>query len=124
MNILRVLLPLSFGQALVTHEGAVVAVEAMEGTDEMIRRAGRILRNGGGCVVKMMRRDQDERYDLPTIGTTTLEVMRESGIGCLAVEAGRTIVIEPETCATLASGYGVSVVGVSPGDATRSAVGS
>ena len=123
-NILRVLLPLSFGQSLVTHEGAVVAVEAMEGTDEMIRRAGRILRNGGGCVVKMMRRDQDERYDLPTIGTTTLEVMRESGIGCLAVEAGRTIVIEPETCATLASGYGVSVVGVSPGDATRSAVGS
>ena len=59
-----------------------------------------------------------------TAAAPVLKVMRESGIGCLAVEAGRTIVIEPETCATLASGYGVSVVGVSPGDATRSAVGS
>lgn len=124
VNTLRVLLPLSFGQALVTYDGAVVAVEAMEGTDEMIRRAGRILRNGGGCVVKMMRRDQDERYDLPTIGTTTLKVMRESGVGCLAVEAGRTIVIEPEACAALASRYGVSVVGVSPEGPGRSAVGS
>ena len=72
----------------------------------------------------MMRRDQDERYDLPTIGTTTLEVMRESGVGCLAVEAGRTIVIEPEACAALASRYGASVVGVFPEDPGRSAVGS
>jgi DUF1009 family protein len=119
-GILRVLLPLSFGQTVVVRGGAVVAVEAMEGTDETIRRAGRILReNGrGGCVVKMMRPDQDERYDLPTMGSTTLDIMRESGISCLAVETGRTIVLDPGKCSRLAEEYGISVTGIASGEAS------
>ncbi len=93
-EILSVLLPLSFGQSLVVARRSVVAVEAMEGTDEMIRRSGDILRGSGGVLVKMMRSDQDERFDIPVVGLQTLENMRASGLTALAVEAGRTIILD------------------------------
>ena len=115
---------MDLGQTVVVKNCAVMAVEAIEGTDACIRRAGTVCPAGGMVVVKVAKPRQDLRFDMPTIGVGTLESLAAAGAEVLAVEAGRTIVIEPETCATLASGYGVSVVGVSPGDATRSAVGS
>lgn len=103
-------IPLSFGQTLVVSMGAVVAVEAMEGTDAALLRAGSLCR--GGTVVKMMRPDQDERYDLPTVGVRTLRTMARAGLGCLALEAERTIILEREAFAEAAREEGVAVIGI------------
>ena len=112
IGIAREVVRLSFGQSLAVRSGAVIAVEAMEGTDEMILRAGRIA--PGGVVVKMMRSDQDERFDLPTVGPHTLECMAEAGMACLAVEAGRTVILERERFAGLARDRCISVTGFLP----------
>ena len=109
-EILEVTLPCSFGQSVVVSDGAVVAVEAMEGTDEMIKRAGRLVNHG--VLIKMMKKTQDLRYDLPTTGTKTLENMRESGLTCLAVESGRTLILEPEKFFETADKYDISVWGI------------
>jgi hypothetical protein len=82
----------------------------MEGTDRTIERAGTLVK--GGVVIKMMRPDQDERYDLPTIGPTTLEVMAKGGLSCLAVEAGRTIILEKEKTFDIAEKSGIAVWGI------------
>ena len=110
MKILRITLPCSFGQAVCVADGAVVAVEAMEGTDKMIIRAGELA--GHGTAVKMMREDQDMRYDLPTVGTRTLENMKKAGLTCLAVEAGKTLILEPEKFFALADKYHIAVWGI------------
>lgn len=109
-EILRVTLPCSFGQAVCVANGAVVAVEAMEGTDNMIKRAGEL--SGRGVVVKMMKADQDMRYDLPTVGPQTLENMKAARLTCLAVEAGKTLILEPEKFFALADRYNIAVVGI------------
>ena len=109
-EILRVTLPLSFGQAVCVADGAVSAIEAMEGTDRMILRAGELA--GHGTVVKMMRTDQDMRYDLPTVGPRTLENMKRAGLTCLAVEAGKTLILEPEEFFALAEKYNIAVWGI------------
>ncbi|MCR5347452.1 MAG: UDP-2,3-diacylglucosamine diphosphatase LpxI [Fretibacterium sp.] len=113
-EILRVTLPCSFGQAVVVADGAVVAVEAMEGTDAMIERAGAL--SGRGTVVKMMKTSQDLRYDLPTIGPASIENMHRAGLTCLAVEAGRTLILSPDDTLSLAGKYGIAVVGITPSD--------
>lgn len=109
-EILRVTLPLSFGQAVCVAGGAVIAVEAIEGTDNMILRAGELC--GRGVVVKMMRKDQDMRYDLPTVGPRTLENMKKSGLTSLAVESGKTLILEPEEFFALADKYNIAVWGL------------
>ncbi len=109
-EILRITLPCSFGQAVCVADGAVVAVEAMEGTDMMIKRAGSL--SGHGVVVKMMKVNQDMRYDLPTVGEKTLEAMKESGLTCLAVESGKTLILEPEKFFELADKYDIAVWGI------------
>lgn len=109
-EILRVTLPCSFGQAVCVADGAVVAVEAMEGTDRMILRSGELA--GHGVVVKMMKTTQDMRYDLPTVGTRTLEGMKKAGLTCLAVEAGKTLILEPEKFFALAEKYSIAVWGI------------
>ena len=108
-EILRVTLPCSFGQAVCVADGSVVAVEAMEGTDKMILRAGELA--GRGVLVKMMRSDQDMRYDLPTVGPSTLENMHKAGLTCLAVESGKTLILEPERFFELADKYNIAVWG-------------
>ncbi|EHM09639.1 hypothetical protein TheveDRAFT_0478 [Thermanaerovibrio velox DSM 12556] len=105
------LVGLSFGQTVVVHRRSVVAVEAMEGTDAALLRAGSLCR--GGTVVKMMRLDQDERYDIPTVGPNTLRRMASASLKCLAVEAGRTIILDPTVFVELARREGISVLGVS-----------
>lgn len=103
-------LSLSFGQSVVVCDGSVVAIEAMEGTDAMLKRAGELVR--GGSVVKMMRADQDERFDIPVVGPLTLEGMKTAGQTCLALEAGRTLILEKEQFLQLAESANISVVGV------------
>ena len=109
-KILRVTLPLSFGQAVCVADEAVVAVEAMEGTDMMIKRAGNLSKRG--VLVKMMKKNQDMRFDLPTVGITTLENMHEAGLTCLAVEAEKTLIMEPEKFFELADKFNIAVLGV------------
>ncbi len=85
---------LDVGQTVAVKDTAVMAVEAIEGTDECIRRAGVLCKAGGFTVVKTAKPQQDMRFDVPTIGRRTLETMVEAGAAVLAVEAGRTIVLD------------------------------
>jgi len=110
LSIMKVILPLSFGQSLVVSGRCVVAVEAMEGTDRTVLRAGELC--DGGVLVKMMRSDQDPRYDIPTVGLDTLEAMHTAGLSCLAVEVGRTLILDRKAFLSRADKYGIAVVGV------------
>src|SRR5439155_12975216 len=101
---------LDVGQSVAVHERTVLAVEAIEGTDQAIARAGQLCRRGGFVVVKVAKPQQDMRFDVPTIGVATIETIRRAGGTVLAVEAERTILLDaPETIA-LAERHGLSVV--------------
>jgi DUF1009 family protein len=101
---------LDIGQTLVAKKGAVVAVEAMEGTDEAIRR-GCALAGAGAVVCKVARPDQDARYDIPTVGPATLQVAKEGGASILVVEAGATFLIDRETLIKDADAAGIALAG-------------
>ena len=96
------------GQTVVVKDGVVVAVEAVEGTDEAIRRAGN-LAGPGTVVVKRVKPQQDLRFDLPAVGPVTLEVMREAGARVLSVEAGHTFVLDAPETFRLAKLFSISV---------------
>ncbi|MDT8375827.1 MAG: UDP-2,3-diacylglucosamine diphosphatase LpxI [Mariprofundaceae bacterium] len=102
---------LDIGQTVVVQEKAVLAVEAIEGTDEAIRRGGE-LGSGKAVVVKVAKPDQDLRFDVPAFGPDTLEVMHASGCTALAVEAGLTLMLERHRIGELAQKYGISVYGM------------
>ncbi len=88
---------LDVGQSVVVKDQAVLAVEAVEGTDACIRRGGELCRAGGFTVVKVAKPRQDMRFDVPTVGLQTLENLVGAGGRVLAIEAGRTILLdEPE----------------------------
>lgn len=110
LEILKITLPLSFGQSVVVFRRAIVAVEAMEGTDQAIRRAGGL--SGDGVLVKGMRADQDRRYDLPVVGVQTLRVMAEAGLKALFVEAGSVLLLDREQFPKEADSLGICVMGV------------
>lgn len=98
------------GQAVVVKDRTVVAVEAAEGTDDMIRRAGHM---APGCVVvKVAWPGQDDRFDVPAVGPDTVEVMRQMKAAVLAVEADRTIVVRRDDVIALADAAGIAVVAV------------
>jgi UDP-2,3-diacylglucosamine hydrolase len=100
---------LDVGQSVMVRERAVLAVEAIEGTDQAIVRAGELCRRSGFVVVKVAKPNQDMRFDVPTVGVTTIERMHAAGARVLAVEAGRTILLdEPQTVA-LANRYGIAI---------------
>ena len=95
---------------------AVLAVEAVEGTDECIRRAGKLCPSGGFTVVKIAKPQQDMRFDVPTIGTGTIETMHESGAKTLAIQAGKTILLDQEELVALASKYGIQIAAFESAD--------
>ena len=103
---------LDFGQTVVVRERTVLAVEAIEGTDAAIRRGGALGREGA-VVVKVCKPTQDPRFDLPAIGPATLESLRAARAALLAVEAGRTLVVERERFTREADSLGICVLGVS-----------
>ena len=115
------------GQTVVVAGQACVAVEAMEGTDATIERAGAILRalEAGGeastpastlarrlSVVKVAKPNQDMRFDVPVIGPKTIETMRLAGATCLSIEAGRTLIFDQDTVRELAVAAGIAIVSV------------
>jgi UDP-2,3-diacylglucosamine hydrolase len=101
---------LDIGQSVAVNECAVLAVEAIEGTDRAILRAGELCPRGGFVVVKVAKPQQDMRFDVPTVGTTTLESMRRARARVLAIEAGKTIVIDQDRVVALAERYGITIV--------------
>jgi DUF1009 family protein len=101
---------LDVGQTVVVAERAVIAVEAIEGTDECIRRAGRLCRKGGFTVVKVSKPNQDMRFDVPTVGLQTIQTMHEAGARTLALESGKTIVLDQEEVFALADKLGIAIV--------------
>jgi hypothetical protein len=103
---------MDIGQCLVVKDQMVVAVEAMEGTNATIERAGNLA--GPGCVVlKVFKPGQESNVDQPSIGKDTIEVMRLAGASCLAVEAGRSLFFDREQAVRLADEHGIAVVGKS-----------
>lgn len=103
---------LDIGQTVVVNDSAVIAVEAIEGTDRCIRRAGELCRRGGFTVVKVAKPRQDMRFDVPTVGVETIKTMHEAGGKVLAIEASMTIILEPDEVAKMADRFGISVVAV------------
>lgn len=100
---------LDIGQTVVVKDQAVLAVEAIEGTDEAIRRGG-LLCGQGAVVVKVCKPQQDLRFDLPAVGVQTISTMEQVKASCLAVEAGKTIMIERETIVREADRAGITIV--------------
>lgn len=105
---------LDIGQTVVVKEGTVLAVEGFEGTDPCIARGGELSGKGGGAVVvKVAKEHHDMRFDLPCLGPATLETCAAARVAVLAFEAGRSLLLEQETCARLARErkIAVSVIG-------------
>jgi DUF1009 family protein len=101
------------GQTVVVKDGHLLALEAVEGTDACIRRGG-LLGGRGVVVVKRLKPGQDERFDLPAVGPGTLAVMVEVGARALAVEAGKTLILDAEALLAAADRAGITVVGIEP----------
>ncbi|AWI10643.1 LpxI family protein [Ereboglobus luteus] len=101
---------LDIGQGCVVRKGTVLAVEAFEGTDEMLRRAG-TFKTDGTLFVKTVKANQDYRFDVPVFGQRTLEVMRESGLHAAALEAGRVIMLDKPAVVAQAKAWGISLCG-------------
>jgi DUF1009 family protein len=101
---------LDVGQSVAVKERAALAVEAIEGTDRCIERAGQLCRAGGWTLVKVAKPQQDMRFDVPTIGTSTIENLHKAGARVLAIEADKTIVIDQPDVVALANRYGLTIV--------------
>lgn len=109
-NLAREMGRLDVGQSVAVREKAVLAVEAIEGTDRAILRAGELCPRGGFTVVKVAKPQQDMRFDVPTVGTTTIESLKKAGGRVLAIEAGKTIVLDEAETIRLAERYGITIV--------------
>ena len=101
---------LDIGQTLVVKDKAVVAVEAMEGTDAVIRRAGEIA-GPGSRIVKVAKPKQDMRFDVPVVGVATIETMKAAGATAISIDAGRTLVVDGEKLFEAADAAGIAIVG-------------
>lgn len=101
---------MDIGQTIVVKSAAVVAVEAMEGTDAVISRAGH-LAGTGTRVVKVAKPNQDMRFDVPVVGVSTIQAMKAAGATLLSVDAGKTLMIDGEAITRAADEAGIAIVG-------------
>jgi UDP-2,3-diacylglucosamine hydrolase len=100
---------LDIGQCIVVGGGSVLAVEAIDGTDATIMRGGK-LANGDAVVVKVCKPDQDTRFDIPAVGSDTIETMKLSGATVLVVEAGKAVVFDRDEMIAKADRYGIAII--------------
>jgi DUF1009 family protein len=100
---------LDLGQTVVVRDGACVAIEAMEGTDETIERAARIASGQRLVIVKVSKPQQDMRFDVPVVGAKTIEVMRRSNATALAIDAGRTLLFDREALLRAADDAAIAI---------------
>ncbi len=110
-QIVKKLGELDIGQAIAVKEREVLAVEAIEGTAEMIERAGELCKSGGWTLIKASKPNQDMRFDMPCVGPDTIKSMAENGGKCLVVEAGKTVIIDKPETIKLADKLGITVLG-------------
>jgi len=119
LGVARAVAGFDIGQTVVVAAQACVAVEAMEGTDATIERAGRLMESLGGdestldrrlTVVKVAKPNQDMRFDVPVIGMATVETMIRAGASCLSIEAGRTLLFDRDSLLERASRAGIAIV--------------
>jgi len=111
LNLARTLARHGIGQTVVRSLGVTVAVEAIEGTDETIRRGTR-LAGPGAVVVKAVAPAQDYRFDMPTVGPTTIEAMAEGGATALGIEDGKLLLVDHEKIIRLADAAGIALVSI------------
>jgi UDP-2,3-diacylglucosamine hydrolase len=109
LEVAREIARLDLGQTIVVRSRACVAVEAMEGTDETVRRAGRLAK-GRLTVVKVAKPNQDMRFDVPVVGVPTIETMAEAGATCLCITAGKTLLFDRAEMLALADRRRIAVV--------------
>jgi UDP-2,3-diacylglucosamine hydrolase len=110
IGIAREIARLDLGQTIAVKDRAVVAIEAMEGTDAVIARAGEITRHRPFVVVKVARPDQDMRFDVPVIGPPTIEAMARAGATAIHVTAGKTLLFDKEDLLALADRKGIAII--------------
>ena len=121
LEVAREMAALDLGQTIVVRGKACVAIEAMEGTDETIRRAGELLRgrqtakrlrltSGSLTVLKLSKPDQDMRFDVPVVGIPTIETMITAGATCLCITAGKTLMFDREDMIAIANKHKIAIV--------------
>jgi len=110
-DICRQISRMDIGQAIAVLDRDVIAVEALEGTNAMIERAGQLCKSGEWTLIKVANTNEDMRMDVPSIGTTTIEKLRAARAGCVVLEAGKTIILEKQKVLELADRYKIAVVG-------------
>jgi len=112
LEMARAIADLEIGQTVVVRKQAVLAVEAIEGTDAAVERGGELTMGKGGTVAKAVKPGQDRRFDLPTVGLNTVEAMNKNGLRTLALDAGSTFLIEREEVIEYANKHKMILVGV------------
>jgi UDP-2,3-diacylglucosamine hydrolase len=105
---------MDIGQTIVVRDRAVVAVEAMEGTDAVIRRAGGLVHKKHLTVIKVSKPRQDMRFDVPVVGLPTIETMVEAGATALVLDARRTLMMDMQALVGLADKHSIAIVGLEP----------
>jgi len=108
-EIARQIAGLDLGQTVVVRDRACVAIEAMEGTDETVERAARIAGGQRLVVVKVSKPQQDMRFDVPVVGLPTMEVMKRANATALAIDAGRTLLMDREAMLNAANAAGIAI---------------
>ncbi len=108
-NIAKEIARLDIGQTIVVKNGTVLAVEAFEGTNDAIKRGGTLAREGA-VMIKVAKPNQDMRFDVPVIGVETITVAAEAKLRVIAVEAGKTLLLERDKVVDLAAGAKISIV--------------
>ena len=121
-RIAREIARLDIGQSVVVREQACVAVEAMEGTDAVIRRAAEVTGNQRITVVKVSKPNQDMRFDVPVIGLPTIELMATVNASALAIDAYKTLVLDQEKLLRFANEHGISISAYEPENANGTLV--
>ena len=109
-NIAKEIARLDIGQTVIVKNGTIVAVEALEGTNEAISRGGALAREGA-VMVKVAKPNQDMRFDVPIIGVETIRVATEAGLRVIAIEAGKTLFLQADAIANLAGAGSISIIG-------------
>jgi len=107
---------LDIGQTVIVRAGAVVALEAIEGTDACIKRAGVLTNKKGAVIVKVAKTVQDMRFDVPAIGPSTIDSMHEANIQVLGIEAHKTLLLEPELLFNKIRSFNICMVGLTEAD--------
>ncbi len=97
------------GQSIVVKEKVVLAVEAIEGTDETLKRGGKLGRKAV-VAIKVAKDNQDFRFDIPTIGPETVKTLKDAGVSCLAIEAGKTLILDKEEMVKFADRESISII--------------